>query len=87
MSSKGHEPELVAHKSQKACGHRHHRPRVGFAEMAQRVAAKWKNLDERSRKQYKDAADRDKERYRREKVAYLAGKESETKIWKRSSDG
>jgi len=79
MSGKGHGAELVTHKSQKVCDHRHQRPRVGFAEMAQRVAAKWKNLDERTREQYKEAADHDKERYMREKAAYLASKESETK--------
>jgi hypothetical protein len=57
------------------------RKSVGFAEMAQRISQKWKQLDKEGLAKYQALAVQDKQRYIREKTAYMKRtRESTTKI-------
>ncbi|KAL9179596.1 hypothetical protein ACHAXT_008886 [Thalassiosira profunda] len=49
--------------------HRKSHGKVAFTALAKTVGAKWRALDEAGKKKYRDIADIDRERYRREKAA------------------
>jgi hypothetical protein len=57
------DPDVVPPPAKKRKG-------VGFAPMAKKIAAKWKEIDEQSLKKYKEVAVTDMGRYRKEMEAY-----------------
>jgi len=47
-------------------------PGISFTEVTVKLGAMWKSLTEGAQKKYKDLAAKDKERYEKEKAAYVA---------------
>jgi hypothetical protein len=53
------------------------RKKIGFALLAQTIAAKWKSMDEASRMKYEVLSIEDRKRYQTELLAYKAQQETE----------
>lgn len=48
-------------------------PTASFGEMGKLLGARWKEMDENAKRPYSEKAEKEKERYEREKAAYAAG--------------